>query len=96
MCKKLHLQTARTFQIAKGRKHTMTVRLCTLSAVFFNFLCELDLLGIGAGAVKILIEEGVRIISDNVADLTLGKSKTRVNGVQLISKVDSAINVDLS
>ena len=48
---------------------------------FFNFLCELDLFRIGAGAVEVLIEEGVGIILDNVVDLTLDKSKTQVDGV---------------
>ena len=53
------------------------------------------LLRIGAGAAEVSIEEGVEIISDNVADLTLGKSKTRVNGVRLIFKVDPLINDNL-
>ncbi len=72
----MHIKTARTFRIAKGRKHTTTVRSCTLSAVFFNLLCESDLVGIGAGAVEVTIEEGIRKISDNIADLTLGEYKT--------------------
>jgi hypothetical protein len=62
---------------------------------FFNFLCELDLLGSGSGVVEVLIEEGVGIILDNVVNLTLGKYKTRVDGVRLISKVDPLINGNL-
>ncbi len=75
----------------------MTVRSCTLSAVFWDFLCELDLLGIRAGAVEVSIEEeGVNMISDNVADLTQDESKTGVNSLCLISKVDPSINGNLS
>ena len=65
------------------------------SVQFFNFLCELDLLGSGSGVVEVLIEEGVGIILDNVVNLTLGKYKTRVDGVRLISKVDPLINGNL-
>ena len=63
---------------------------------FWNFLCKLDLLGIGAWVVEVSIEEGVGIILDNVLDLSLGKSKKRVGGVQLISKVDPLINGNFS
>ena len=45
--------------------------------------------------VEVLIEEGVGIILDNVVNLTLGKYKTRVDGVRLISKVDPLINGNL-